>query len=117
MRNLSPPHPGFYLGADMAKPPVPPVSDADLVWRGGLSGNTWDLAGIANWRSNGLWISNTIPIVFQAGKSLLFDDTGSNLAPVILSGSLQPGAVKVHSFSDYVFGGVGSLAGTLTLLK
>lgn len=25
MRNLSPPHPGFYLGHGMSKPPVPPV--------------------------------------------------------------------------------------------
>jgi autotransporter-associated beta strand protein len=116
MRNPSPPHPGFYFGHGMSKPPVPPVSDADLVWRGGLAGNSWDSV-TANWLTNGIWISNTTTTVFQTGKSVLFDVTGSNNAPVSLIGSLQPKAVKVHSFSDYVFGGNGSLAGTMTLLK
>jgi fibronectin-binding autotransporter adhesin len=117
MRNLSPPHPGFYLGDGMTKPPVPPVSDADLVWRGGLGTNAWDVNATANWFTNGIWISNFTATVFQTGKSVLFDVTGANDTPAKLVGSLQPGAVKVHSFTDYVFGGSGSLAGTMRLLK
>jgi fibronectin-binding autotransporter adhesin len=117
MRNTSPPHPGFYLGHGMTKPPVPPVSDADLVWRGGLTANAWDAGVTANWFTNGLWISNFIATVFHTGKSVLFDVTGANDTPVDLTGSLQPGAVKVQSFSDYVFGGSGSLAGTMRLVK
>jgi fibronectin-binding autotransporter adhesin len=117
MRNTSPPHPGFYLGHGMAKPPVPPVSDADLVWRGGLATNAWDVNATANWFTNGLWISNTIATVFQTGKSVLFDVTGATNPPVKLVGSLQPAAVKVHSLTDYLFEGAGSLAGTMRLVK
>ncbi len=117
MRNLSPPQPGFYLGHGMAKPPVPPVSDADLVWRGGLAANAWDAGVTANWFTNGLWISNFTATVFQTGKSVLFDVTGSNQVPVNLAGTLLPGAVKVQSVTDYVFGGSGSLAGTMRLIK
>lgn len=117
MRNLSPPHPGFYLGHGMSKPPVPPVSDADLVWRGGLPANTWDSDVTANWRTNGIWTSTPAATVFQSGRSVLFDVTGSNTVPVNLSGALQPGSAKVHSFADYVFGGSGSLAGAMSLVK
>ena len=54
-----PPHPGFYLGDGMATPPVPPVSDANLVWRGGDGGNLWDVASTTNWLVGGVW-TNTI---------------------------------------------------------
>src|SRR5262249_34344342 len=66
-----PPHPGFYLGDGMAPPPVPPVSNADLVWRGDAS-NAWDVATTANWYVNGVWTSN-VSAVFNSGNSVLFD--------------------------------------------
>ena len=112
-----PPHPGFYLGDGMAKAPLPPVSDANLVWRGGNGGNAWDVNTTANWLTNGIWINNTNTTVFANGRSVLFDLTGSNNVPVNLAGTLQPGVVTVHSPADYVFGGSGSLVGTMKLTK
>ncbi len=46
-----PPHPSFFLGYDMYRPPVSPFSDAALAWRGGNGGNVWDTAN--NWFANG----------------------------------------------------------------
>ncbi len=109
-----PPHPGFFLGEGMNPPPVPLISDADLVWRGDAS-NAWDTA-TANWFVHGVWTGN-ISAVFSAGKSVLFDLSGSNSAPVSLVGTLTPAKVTVHSPKDYVFAGSGSLAGTATVVK
>jgi autotransporter-associated beta strand protein len=106
-----PPHPGFYLGEGMLKPPLPPMVEADLLWHGNVEGTTWDTGTTSN------WLSNEVAQVFNAGDTVLFDLTGSNLLPVNLAGTLIPGAVTVHSPTDYVFGGNGSLAGTMTLVK
>ena len=104
----------------MAKPPVPPVSDANLVWRGGAATNAWDVTTTTNWYANwqlsGIWTSNTAA-VFSQGNSVLFDLSGSNDVPVNLVGTLTPGKVTVHSPKDYVFGGSGSLAGTTMVVK
>jgi autotransporter-associated beta strand protein len=115
-----PPHTSFYVGEGMAKPPVPPVSDANLVWRGGAATNAWDATTTTNWYANwqlsGIWTSNTAA-VFNQGDTVLFDLSGSNTTPVKLVGTLTPGKVTVHSPKDYVFGGSGSLAGTTTVVK
>ena len=117
-----PPHPGFYLGYGMAKPPIAPVSNAKLVWHGDGVANAWDVTTTANWYANwqlsGIWTSNTAA-VFGQGDSVLFDLSGSNTPPVNLVGTLLPGAVTVYTYSpkDYVFGGSGSLAGTTTVVK
>jgi autotransporter-associated beta strand protein len=104
----------------MAKPPVAPVSDANLVWRGGTATNAWDVTTTTNWYANwqlsGIWTSNTAA-VFGQGNSVLFDLSGSNDVPVNLVGTLTPGKVTVHSPKDYVFGGSGSLAGTTMVVK
>jgi fibronectin-binding autotransporter adhesin len=109
-------YPDYYLGTDMQPPPPPPNSDAKLVWRGG-GANSWDAGSTANWFTNNLWISNTVPVAFSAGDTVLFDLTGSNSTPVNLIGTLTPGAVTVYSPIDYVFGGGGSLAGQMKLTK
>ena len=117
-----PPHPSFYLGYGMAKPPVAPVSDAKLVWHGDGVGNTWDVTTTTNWYANwqlsGIWTSNTAA-VFGQGDTVLFDLSGSNTPPVNLVGTLLPGAVTVYTYPpiDYVFAGSGSLGGTTTLVK
>lgn len=113
-----PPHTSFYIGEDMLPPPLPPISDAKLVWRGGNGANAWDVATTTNWAVNGIW-TNTLPAVFSQGDTVLFDLTGSNNLPVSLSGALSPGKLTVHSFSprDYVFGGSGRLAGGMQLVK
>ena len=113
-----PPHTSFYIGEDMLPPPLPPISDAKLVWRGGNSANAWDAGTTTNWAINGIW-TNTIPAVFNQGDTVLFDISGSNNVPVSLAGALSPGKVTIYSFSpkDYVFGGSGSLAGAMKLVK
>lgn len=111
-----PPHPGFFIGADMFPPPVAPISYADLVWRGG-GANVWDAGATANWFTNGLWVSDTTAVPFINGKSVLFALSGSNHAAISLSGTLAPLAVKVHSARDYTFAGNGVLSGTMQLVK
>ncbi len=113
-----PPHTSFYIGEDMLPPPLPPVSDAKLVWRGGNGTNTWDVGTTTNWSVNGIW-TNTVPAIFNQGDAVLFDLSGSNNVPVSLTGALSPGKVTVYAFSpkDYVFGGSGSLAGSMKLVK
>lgn len=111
-----PPHPSFYLGAGMSDPPPYPVSDADLTWVGDGAANTWDLGGVANWRSNGVW-TGTTPMTFARDRKVLFDLGGSTRPAVALNGSLQPGDMKVHSPTDYTFGGTGSLTGPMALRK
>jgi fibronectin-binding autotransporter adhesin len=110
-----PPHPGFYLGPDMFPPPLAPISSADLVWRGNAS-STWDAAS-ANWFTNGIWVSNNAAIAFAAGKSVLFDLSGSNNSPVTISGTLAPSQVTVHSAKDFIFSGGGQLSGAMKLVK
>jgi autotransporter-associated beta strand protein len=107
-------YPDYYLGEQMLPPPLPPVSDAKLVWRGGVS-SAWDTS-TANWFTNNLWISNNTAVAFSAGDTVLFGISGSNSAAISLTGTLSPGAVTVHSPKDYTFTG-GSLAGTMTLTK
>ncbi len=111
-----PPHPGYYLGPGMFPPPLPPISTADLVWRGG-GANTWDAGATANWFTNGLWVSNNTPVTFVAGRSVLFDISGSNNSAITLTGALTPSQVTVHSPKDYSFVGNGQLSGVMKLVK
>lgn len=106
----------YYLGSDMPAVPIPPVSNAELVWRGG-GANVWDTATTANWLTNNLWISNTTTVPFAAGKTVLLDTTGSNQTAIALTGSLAPGDVRVWSPKDYTFGGDGALTGGMKLAK
>lgn len=108
-------YPDYFLGHEMEPPPPPPISAAHLTWRGG-GANTWNTV-TANWFTNNLWISNTVPAAYWEGAHVLFDLTGSNHAAVTLTADLTPGSVTVHSPKDYTFGGPGSLIGTNRLTK
>ena len=57
---------------------------------GCLLANAWDAGGAANWFTNNLWISNTIPVAFNAGDTVLFDLTGSNGSPVNAANAAHP---------------------------
>jgi fibronectin-binding autotransporter adhesin len=105
----------YYLGTGMTPPPPPPVATASLFWQGGAgAANTWDTATTA-WKQG---LDGTAPTAFSNGTSVLFDHTGNNAAPVILSGALAPSAVTVFSAADYTFdGSAGSLTGAMTLTK
>ena len=113
-----PPHTGFYLGPCMVAQPRPPMSDAKMVWRGNGVSNLWDSVS-ANWRTNWVWITNSSAVVFSPGDTVLFDLTGSNNIPINLNETVSAGAVTVFppTNHDYIFGGTGSLTGTMTLTK
>lgn len=107
----------YYLGNDMPAIPIPPVSDAALVWRGN-AGSVWDENTTASWFTNNLWISNTVPATFTSGASVLFDLTGSNRTALAITGTLTPGDVRVHSPKDYTFdSSAGNLSGAMKLTK
>lgn len=105
----------YFLGTGMPAAPIPPISDAKLVWRG-VAGSTWD-ASTANWFTNNLWVSNNTAVAYTSGDTVLFDTTGSNSSAITLSGSLTPGEVRVHSPKSYTFSGSGSLTGAAKLTK
>lgn len=106
------PSPDYYLGGGMAPPPPPPMVSADLAWRGGLASNVWDAGSATNWLAAG-----SAPAAFAQGQSVRFDLTGSNAAPILLTGTLTPSAVTVHSPISYTFGGSGALSGSMPLTK
>ena len=106
----------YYLGNGM-EPPVPaPYSNARLVWRGDGT-NNWDASSTANWFTNNLWVSNTMPVAFNPTDTVLFDMTGSNNTAINLASSLTPGEVTVYSPKNFIFGGNGSLDGAMKLTK
>lgn len=90
---------------------VPPPAGRYLTWRGGLSGNTWDISTTQNWRSNSL------AAVFTNGDRVTFDNTASNNLSISLAAELLPGSVTVNSSSNFTFTGTGLLAGPMALEK
>jgi len=109
-----PPHPGFYLGPQMYPPPRPPISTAQLAWRGGNGGNSWTAAN--NWYANGIW-TNDVIATYAGGQSVLFDLRGNANQTVIMSGTLTPGDITVYSPSNFTFSGSGTLVGGARLYK
>ena len=72
------PNTGFYLGGGMPMPPLPPVYEADLRWKGGTLENgftTFDM---------------TSPASYADGKSLIFDIAGDNTATIDVDKPLSP---------------------------
>ena len=109
-------YPDYYLGQDMPTPVPAPISDAKLVWHGDGT-NVWDAGTTSNWATNWFWSTNTMPVTYGSGDSVLFDITGSNNAAITLTGTLTPGAVTVYAPKDFTFSGAGSLSGTMKLTK
>jgi fibronectin-binding autotransporter adhesin len=105
----------YHLGTGMTPPPPAPIATAKLVWQGGAGiSNTWN-ASTPAWREG---IDSSTAATFASGDSVLFEHTGNNAAPVLLSGSLAPSAVTVFSATSYVFDGTaGSIDGSATLTK
>lgn len=82
-----------------------------LVWRGGLAGNLWDVNTTANWLNNGN------PDVFLNGDTVVFDATGAANAQVNLVGNLSPALVVVDATAHYSFQGTGKITGLASLTK
>ncbi|MDW8381949.1 MAG: autotransporter-associated beta strand repeat-containing protein [Verrucomicrobiota bacterium] len=81
-----------------------------LIWRGGVAGNAWDVNTSANWLNNGN------PDVFLNGDTVLFNATGAANSTVNLVGNLSPAQVVVEAAS-YTFSGTGKLTGLGSLTK
>ncbi|NGO39160.1 hypothetical protein G4L39_07085 [Limisphaera ngatamarikiensis] len=84
---------------------------AQLIWRGGLAGNAWDVNTTANWLHNGA------PDVFLNGDTVQFDATGADNSQVNLVGSLSPGQAIVDAAANYTFQGTGKITGLASLIK
>ncbi|MFT4176162.1 MAG: autotransporter-associated beta strand repeat-containing protein, partial [Luteolibacter sp.] len=104
-------YPSFYLGYEMPPPPVPPMVDAKLVWKGGTGTTTWNVGSTASWFNNG------VASTFANGDTVRFDLSGDSSTAVNLVGTLQPGALTVYSPTDYTFTGSGTFSGNMTFLK
>jgi autotransporter-associated beta strand protein len=114
-----PPHPSFFVGQDMAAPPMPDITTeaialprlpGDVVWTGGAS-QTWDVTE-ANFRVPG----DPAPVSYLEGDDVRFDDS-SPLGTVSLAATLNPAAVTADHSNPLVLSGTGSLAGAMTLEK
>ena len=81
-------------------------------WQGDDLANNWNTLGDYNW-SDGV----SLRYQFQQGDPAVFGDAGSTMPAANLIGSLQPASVTINSSSNYVFGGSGSLDGSMPLTK
>ena len=95
------PNTGFYLGGGMPMPPLPPVYESDLRYKGHGQYSTFDM---------------TADAPYADGKSVLFDLSGDNTAPIAPSAPLQPSMLYLmtprghdYSFQGRVTAGKGGL--------
>ena len=98
------PNTGFYLGGDMSMPPLPPVFEADLRWKGGNHSNHGNNeifsveSGFATFD-----MSQSAP--YTDGKSLMFDIYGDNSLPIFLTSPISPSTLYLMNprGHDYTF--------------
>jgi len=114
-----PPYPSFFVGQDMATPPMPNITTesialprlpGNVVWTGAAS-QTWDMAA-TNFRLAG----DASPIPFIAGDSVRFEDS-SALGSITIPAALSPASVVADHANALTLTGAGSLAGTATVEK
>jgi autotransporter-associated beta strand protein len=92
------------------------ISGDSPKWTGALNG-VWDAAGVVqgapkNWKL----ITAGTTTDFLAGDNLLFDDTATTKTVNIVD-AVNPSAITVDASSDYVFSGIGSITGTVSMVK
>ncbi len=95
----------------MPYPPLPPVMGTDLRWD---NGSTWSVGGDGFIR-----FDHATSAVYQDGQSVLFDMGGQNSKAIEIQGTLCPSSVYLMTpkGKDYVFGGSGTLSGSMELWK
>jgi autotransporter-associated beta strand protein len=89
---------------------------ANLVWAGGLGGNSWDVTATKNWLNTGAGNARGL---FNNLDNVTFNDSGSTSGAVTLNGALQPGSVTLSmtsAASAYAFSGTGSITGNTSLV-
>jgi autotransporter-associated beta strand protein len=87
----------------------PPRSATNLTWVGDGGANNWDLT-TSNW-------VNGHPFAFQAGDSVIFDQTGAANSTVNLGLTVSPASVVVSNTTSYILTGSGSIGGSGALVK
>lgn len=99
------PNTSFYLGVDMPMPPLPPVFEADLRWKGGSVEHGFSLFNMTRMAD------------YADGKSLIFDVSGDNSQPIVLSVPFNAPAIYIMNprNHDYIFN--GGTTGTGELVK
>src|SRR6185503_19057528 len=68
---------------------------AGLIWRGDGVANVWDVGSVSNWNNGGALAP------FVNGASAIFDDSGSNNASIVISGSPAPDSVSYVASKKY----------------
>lgn len=105
------PNTDFYLGAAMPAPPLYPSVVTDLRWK---SGNVWNSTASAFTS-----FDMTESKIYNDDKSVIFDVSGDNTKEIAITGTLNPDCVYLMNPKghDYTFGGTGTLAGNMNLMK
>ncbi len=85
-----------------------PISD---IWFGNNNGGAWDVNTTANVTTNG------VATVFFNLDNIVFDDTASNTTVNVAAGVSPSSMLINNSLSNYVFSGVGTIAGAGGLTK
>jgi fibronectin-binding autotransporter adhesin len=81
------------------------LSADNALWKGGVSGNIWDLT-TANWFTNG------VTGAYHDPDFVTFDDSGNAASPVNLSLLAQPSSVTFSNVSkNYTISGSGQISG------
>ena len=101
------PNTGFYLGGEMPMPPLPPVFETDLRWKGG-----------ANVEQGFSLFDMTASATYSDGKSLMFDIAGDNSQIINIDQPLNATILYMMNprGHDYSFSGKGTM-GTGQLVK
>ncbi len=108
------PNTGFYLGGGMPMPPLPPVFEADLRWKGGTTGES----GFATVESGFATFNLSSSSPYAEGKSLMFDIAGDNSQPIAFAQPLNAPVIYLMNprGHDYAFDGKGT-TGSGQLIK
>jgi autotransporter-associated beta strand protein len=102
---------GAGLGNNIMLEAISPVGGQQLTWRGDASYD-WDVVTTANWRN-----TNNLAVTFTNADFVTFNSSGSNAAPVNLTGDLTPATISINSSTDYEFSGPGKLTGLVIITK
>jgi len=99
------PNTGFYLGAGMPLPPLPPVFEADLRWQGGA------------WTNGFTSYDQTTSQAYADGKSILFDLSGDNSKSIRLPYAIKPSTTYFINPRNHDYSLEGDIAGEGDIVK
>ena len=90
------------------------ASGRSLRWSATSNSGVWDAGTSTNWIN----VSNSLPVVFNSGDQVLFDDTVGVPTAVSVSGAVSPFATTVNSSANnFTVSGSGTITGAGSLVK